>query len=166
MEKTLGARIAELRKEKGYKQDEIAEKLGVSPQAVSKWENDITCPDIMTLPALAGMLDTTVDFLLSGEKKEQLPETVFVKEEKRKDVSELILKIMVDNDGDHVRVNLPVALLKAINFNSDSAEKMGVKMGGVDIDWDQIMMLVESGVMGKLVEIEGKNGEYVSISVE
>jgi len=46
MEKTLGKRIAELRKKKGLKQETLAEKLAVSPQAVSKWENDQTCPDM------------------------------------------------------------------------------------------------------------------------
>lgn len=49
---TLGKRIAKLRREKGLKQDQLAEKLGVSPQAVSKWENDQTCSDIGLLPEL------------------------------------------------------------------------------------------------------------------
>lgn len=46
MENTLGTRIAQLRKEKGYTQEDLAQMLEVSPQAVSKWENDLTCPDI------------------------------------------------------------------------------------------------------------------------
>lgn len=49
---TLGKRIAKLRREKGLKQDQLAEKLSVSLQAVSKWENDQTCPDIGLLPEL------------------------------------------------------------------------------------------------------------------
>lgn len=44
METTLGKRIAALRRDKGLKQDELAQQLGVTPQAVSKWENDQTCP--------------------------------------------------------------------------------------------------------------------------
>ena len=71
MEKTLGTRIAALRKEKGLTQEELAEKLGVSSQAVSKWENDLSCPDIMLLPSLAKIFDTTVDELLSGKKEER-----------------------------------------------------------------------------------------------
>ena len=47
MNKTLGARIAELRKEKGLTQEELAKQLGISSQAVSKWEKDISCPDII-----------------------------------------------------------------------------------------------------------------------
>lgn len=61
---TLGKRIAMLRKEKGLTQEQLAEKVGVSAQAVSKWENDISCPDITLLPLLADILGVTVDELL------------------------------------------------------------------------------------------------------
>ena len=72
MNQTLGKRIGALRREKGLKQDELAEKLGISPQAVSKWETDQTCPDISLLPQLAKLLDISVDELLSG-KQESAP---------------------------------------------------------------------------------------------
>lgn len=61
---TLGKRIAALRKEKGLTQEQLAEKVGVSAQAVSKWENDISCPDITLLPLLADLFDVSVDELL------------------------------------------------------------------------------------------------------
>ena len=61
---TLGKRIAMLRKEKGLTQEQLAEKVGVSAQAVSKWENDVSCPDITLLPLLADLLGVTVDELL------------------------------------------------------------------------------------------------------
>ena len=63
---TLGKRISENRKAKNIKQDELAEMLLVSPQAVSKWENDLSCPDISVLPELSKILGITVDELLSG----------------------------------------------------------------------------------------------------
>ena len=44
MAQTLGGKIAELRRNIGLTQDEMSEKLGVTPQAVSKWENDVSCP--------------------------------------------------------------------------------------------------------------------------
>lgn len=71
MEKTIGKRIAENRRRLGLTQDQLAEKLGVTAQAVSKWENDLSCPDIGTLPALAAIFGITTDELLgkdSGEK--------------------------------------------------------------------------------------------------
>ena len=50
MEQTIGKRIARLRKSRGMTQDQLAERVGVSAQAVSKWENDVSCPDISLLP--------------------------------------------------------------------------------------------------------------------
>ena len=61
---TLGKRIAQLRKEKGMTQEQLAEKVGVSAQAVSKWENDVSCPDITLLPLLADLFGVSVDELL------------------------------------------------------------------------------------------------------
>ena len=64
MEQTLGKRIMENRKKLGLTQDQLAEKLGVTAQAVSKWENDLSCPDITMLPKLAEIFGTTTDILL------------------------------------------------------------------------------------------------------
>ena len=61
---TLGKRIMALRKAKGWTQEQLAAQLGISAQAVSKWENDVSCPDISTLPALAALLGVRVDTLL------------------------------------------------------------------------------------------------------
>ena len=68
METTLGKRIAALRRDKGLKQDELAQQLGVTPQAVSKWESDQTCPDITLLPALARTLGVDLNTLLSFQE--------------------------------------------------------------------------------------------------
>lgn len=69
MEQTLGKRIMENRKRLGMTQDQLAEKLGITAQAVSKWENDLSCPDIATLPKLADIFGTTTDALLGIEKE-------------------------------------------------------------------------------------------------
>ena len=63
---TLGHRIARLRLAKTATQERLAKELNVSPQAVSKWENDINYPDISLLPDLARFLGVSVDELLSG----------------------------------------------------------------------------------------------------
>lgn len=63
---TLGRRIARLRLAKTATQERLAKELNVSPQAVSKWENDINYPDISLLPDLARFLGISVDELLSG----------------------------------------------------------------------------------------------------
>lgn len=64
MEHTLGKRIVQHRKRCGLTQDQLAEKLGITAQAVSKWENDQSCPDITILPKLAELFGTTTDALL------------------------------------------------------------------------------------------------------
>ena len=69
MKKTLGMMIAELRKEKGMTQLELAGKMGVTDKAVSKWERDLSCPDINSLPNLAEILGVSVDDLMQGKQE-------------------------------------------------------------------------------------------------
>lgn len=64
---TIGKRIAQHRKNLGLTQDQLAEKLGLTAQAVSKWENDLSCPDITILPKLADIFSTTTDALLGRD---------------------------------------------------------------------------------------------------
>ena len=68
MKKSLGVLITELRKEKGMTQAQLAEKMGVTDKAVSKWERDLSCPDISSVPKLAEILGVTVDQLMQSEK--------------------------------------------------------------------------------------------------
>ena len=166
MEMTIGKRIAALRREKNLKQDDLAQMLEVSPQAVSKWENDQTCPDISLLPKLAKILGVSVDELLSG-KQELQPVVTLVPEDQRKDIKDMTLRVVVDSaDGDKVRVNLPMALVQL-------AMEMGMEMPQVsgndalkDIDWAQVMELVRHGAMGNLIEVESADGDIVRIFVE
>lgn len=80
MEETLGKRISANRKRLGMTQDKLAEQLGVTAQAVSKWENDQACPDISMLPKLADIFGTTTDALL-GIQKEVVHQAEVVEEE-------------------------------------------------------------------------------------
>ena len=73
MKKTLGTMIAELRKQHGMTQLELAEKMGVTDKAVSKWERDLSCPDINSLPALAEILGVSVEELMQIKKEAEAP---------------------------------------------------------------------------------------------
>ena len=64
---TLGNRISALRRDKKFSQEHVAEVLNVSRQAVSKWENDLSSPDMENLIALAKLLEVDVEFLATGE---------------------------------------------------------------------------------------------------
>ena len=65
----LGSRIAESRRERGLTQAEVADRMGVTPQAVSKWERGLACPDLVFLDDLSFVLGVSIDWLLTGQKR-------------------------------------------------------------------------------------------------
>ena len=73
MNKTLGTMIAELRKQHGMTQLELAEKMGVTDKAVSKWERDLSCPDINSIPNLAEIFGVSVEELMQVKKTAEAP---------------------------------------------------------------------------------------------
>jgi transcriptional regulator with XRE-family HTH domain len=77
--------ITELRKAVPLTQAELAEKLNYSDKAVSKWERDISCPDINTFPKLAEILGVSVDELLQANDEVS-------KNKETKDIIDLVLK--------------------------------------------------------------------------
>ena len=165
MENTIGKRIAALRREKDLKQEDIARALDVSSQAVSKWENDQSCPDISLLPKLAKLLGVTVDVLLSGE--EEKTETVLVPEAERKDIKDMMFRIVIDSDdGDKVRISVPVALIQVAMDTGMNMFEISGNNAMKNIDWAQILSLVQNGVIGDLVTIEAGDGNMVRIFVE
>lgn len=76
MKQTMGEKIAELRKAKNMTQKDLAEQMNVTDKAVSKWERNLACPDINSVPRLAEVLGISVDELLqvSKEQKQEKPE--------------------------------------------------------------------------------------------
>ena len=165
MDMTIGKRIAQLRREKGLTQEELANRMGVSPQAVSKWENDQTCPDISALPKLARLFGVTVDELLEG--KEALPAVRMLPPEQRKDIKDMLLRITVDSaEGDRIRVNLPMALVEI-------AMEIGMEMPQINgndalkgIDMKKVLEMVRLGFVGNLVEMDSADGNRIRIFVE
>ena len=162
MNTTLGTRIAALRREKEWKQDELAEKLGVSPQAVSKWENDQTCPDISLLPLLAKILGVSVDELLTG-KKEEAPAVRMLPENERKDIGDMMLRIVATSaNGDVARVNLPLAIIEVAMDSGLNLSQFSGNEALKNIDLSRIMNMVRQGAIGNLVEVEGADGDRVT----
>ena len=164
---SIGERITELRKMQNLSQGQLAQAMDVSRQAVSKWENDLSCPDITLLPQLARLFDVTTDELLGNTGH---PETTLLPKEERKPIKDMILRVIVNSKaGDKVRVNLPMTLVQV-------GLQMGMQMPQVtggsaaeamkSIDIEQIFKLVEQGVIGKLVEVESADGDTVEVFVE
>lgn len=77
-ETSIGGRIAALRKEKDLSQGQLAQTLGVSRQAVSKWENDQSSPDTLNLIKIADVLDSEIEYLATGKKPVYLPAPIVV----------------------------------------------------------------------------------------
>lgn len=66
----VGTNIKKFREEKGYRQDDLAEQLHVTRQAVSNWENGKTQPDLETLQKIAQVLEVSVEELIYGERRQ------------------------------------------------------------------------------------------------
>ena len=71
MELKIGNKIKSLRKKRQVTQEQLAEKIGVSFQAVSKWENNVALPDITLIPVLANYFGVSTDEILSYDSFEK-----------------------------------------------------------------------------------------------
>lgn len=103
MRKTLGRLISETRKAKGMTQLELAQKLNVTDKAVSKWERDLSCPDVNSFPQLAEVLGLTLEELMQGQKQNQPAE------QKLDELADTIMKAVA------LALGVATAVLAALN---------------------------------------------------
>ncbi len=162
----LASNIAELRKRKGLTQEEFAEKLNVSAQAVSKWENGISCPDIMLLPEIAKIFGVTIDELMGTLKADSLnAEPIEIV-----DTSKLKLHIrVIDNNFPYKK---PVDISVPVNFVLKVAN-MGVRisslLGNINLDnipINDIVEIIKSGATGEILNISTDDNKTVIIEIE
>ncbi len=182
---TFGEKLNSMRKNSGFTQEEVAVRLGISPQAVSKWENDLSCPDIMLLPEIAKLYGKSVDELLStddfneADAKESIIDDKISKQNaeikdsfSRKNVGngKMFLKVnVITQNGDNINVRLPVTLLKSVKGLLGSIKINNSAADGIDlseIDFDMIFELIDSGVMGEIVNIVTQNGDNIKVYAE
>lgn len=171
---TFGENLNTLRRQKGLTQEEVAGKLGVTPQAVSKWENDLSCPDIMLLPQLAALYDTTINRLFQEEppaasqKHEEIPPTSKQKKAAAKN-EELYLKIFVNSvHGDNVEVQIPLTIIKTCIQIGVGIPNLS-QMAGIDlqqIDLAELYARIEQGTIGEIATIRTENGDFIHVVVE
>ena len=169
---TLGRRIARLRLAKTATQERLANELNVSPQAVSKWENDINYPDISLLPDLARFLGVSVDELLSGANasaqegataQESAAEVVFVAADEPAEIVEEPSEhddesIAIQSSGFSFGKLFGKNMVKVEknddgNGDDDSKEKKGVRIGN------------GSAKHGLHVYVVSNNGDVVDMCV-
>ena len=87
---TVGQRIAQKRKELALSQEALGEQLGVSRQAIYKWESDATLPEIEKLITLSRIFSVSVGWLLGEEEQESAPEDKELTEEQLRMVEEIV----------------------------------------------------------------------------
>ena len=164
---TIGQNIAELRKKKGLTQEELAEKMCVTAQAVSKWERDASYPDVTVLSALAQALGVSVAAILEGEQsapelKEAAPDAIARRV--------VCIDAHLGPANMDAKVQFPVTALKKMMDN-------GVLKQMIDDEDDEdgeedyllissvLKSAVEMGCVGPIMNVDA-NGTQVRISVE
>ncbi len=164
---TIGSRIAQGRKAKGYTQEEFSQLLNVTAQAVSKWENDLSCPDIQLLPQIASILGVTTDELLTGVKANQGEATPKTEPSINTDTSNLRITINVVKPGQNpVNVTLPFSMVK--NFAKIGNGISGIIGNGAidNVKFDEILELVENGATGEILNVVADDNTVVSITIQ
>lgn len=164
---TIGSRIAQGRKAKGYTQEEFSQLLNVTAQAVSKWENDLSCPDIQLLPQIASILGVTTDELLTGVKANQGEATPKTEPSINTDTSNLRITINVVKPGQNpVNVTLPFSMVK--NFAKIGNGISGIIGNGAidNVKFDEILELVENGATGEILNVVADDNTVVSIKIQ
>ena len=114
---SIGKTIANLRKQKGWTQVELAEKLNVSDKTVSKWESEAGLPEISQLPAMATLFNVTIDYLMTGKTPEKKIVTISKAElcAKNDDVS--LAKEVKDLPNDENNKNIVDYILQYQSLN-------------------------------------------------
>ncbi len=162
MSKTIGNNIAKFRKNIGMTQSEMAEKLNVSVQAVSKWENDISYPDLERIGQLAAILNTSAESIING--KEDVAET---KLKSNIDFSKLLLLINVNVKSDKsvdLTLRIPVELF--LKARENGTINLLIGEFGEDLPesaFDTVFEMVTAGVVGPIANI---NADNTSVNIE
>lgn len=122
----IGKKIKQLRYKAGLTQEQLAERLGISAQSVSKWENSITMPDITLLPSLTGALGITIDELFdltTDQRLQRIEKRIDIEEEFPSDVFkeyEEFLKNQLEENKNKTKVLSLLAHLYHHRMESDA----------------------------------------------
>lgn len=152
MKPTIGQNIASYRKKAGMTQEELSEKLGVTAQAISKWENDLSYPDLEIVRKLASIFGITVDQLLNGE--DSVP-AVKVVETEHPEKRILLISTETKNTlgASKVNLRLPVGLIKKAYETGKLEELVG---DSADI-LESAMQFILQGTVGPIVDVENED---------
>lgn len=159
MKNTIGENIAYFRKKKAMTQEELSEKMHVTAQAVSKWENDLSYPDLESIGRLARILDTTADSLIEGA--EQVPS---VKVAGTENIERRIFAISVqtkDESKVSIHLRVPMELVLQADVEGGLADLVGEEAAGY---MKKMLELIKKGLVGPVVDVQSE-GADVKIEV-
>ena len=144
--------LSSMRKSKGLSQEELAEKIGVSRQAISKWENGISSPEMMQLKKLCEFFETTPNELLGYENKnEQEEKNVVVSAPQRPWYKALLIVIAGILAANLIIAVIPFAIGAVMSMKADSFENTRMISDSV-----KSFEIIGKGVVGhnRIIEIE------------
>ena len=153
---TIGQNIAYFRKQKNMTQEELAEKMSVTAQAISKWECDTSYPDITVLQTLSKTLGVSVTELLEG-----IQAPAEIKDAPKEVIDRRIVRIEVKTDGTTIVTRFPVPAMKKAVENGTLERLIGDDFEEVA----SILGMIDAGITGHLVDVNTPNAQVV-ITVE
>lgn len=158
-EMNIGNNISALRKKKGITQEELANELGVSAQAVSKWENNSSCPDVSLLTQIADYFNVSVDALLRSEKEDivDFSENKDGNVKSNDDKKNIVIKVTQQSGKENI-IKVPFKFVKlGLNIGS---------MFGLDKNVSNKIATMAENDMTDIVNIDTENGEHVAIKLD
>ena len=162
---SIGKNISERRREAGITQEQLADKLGISAQAVSKWENDLSEPDASTLLSLSKIFGVTVDDLLNGMR------APMVSKEEEKPENRMIV-INVQQYDNRVTLRIPAELGAQADFSflnsvieENAGEEAVIAINALENYKKNLRMMLDNNVVGTIVDAGNAEG-HVTISIE
>ena len=153
---TIGQNIAYFRKQKNMTQEELAEKMSVTAQAISKWECDASYPDIITVQALSKVLGVSVTELLDG-----IQTPAQINDAPQEIIDRRIVRIEVKTDGTTIVTRFPVPAMKKAIENGTLERLIGDDFEEVA----SILGMIDAGMTGRLVDVNTPDTQVV-ITVE
>lgn len=166
-------RLFNLRKKQGLSQEELAEKLGVSRQAVSKWERSEASPDTDNLIALAKIYGLTLDELIYGTEEARDDDADNKDDngsENEKGNTRSILTVK-SKDGDKITIDIDDDEMNVKHLNTDEGSS-GIHINSGDSDLDnelqnELKRSIKNAILGgRGITVESKNGDTVNINLK
>ena len=158
----IGNNISLLRKSRNLTQEELAAALGVSAQAVSKWENNSSCPDVSLLTDISDFFSVSVDELLRSENDDIISSAYKIDADSAKSENNYKKNVCINitqPDGKKNTIRIPFSFVK-------SGLKI-VRVFGLDNKTaDKISELVNGESIDKIVDIDTEKGEHITINFE